>query len=172
MMKPVAMTWDVIESGKVMIESKRLAYGSRNLSDAALDGLFGGVVAGVAMAVYLVIWGATAGLGPGTVLGMFDPSMRGVALTGTLTHLAVASVYGILFGVVWWTLGRGLRLSLPTWLAGAVYGLLLLSAAKVIVLPAAGSPLAEIPTLHFAIAHVIYGAVLGVVSERIGAGGQ
>jgi hypothetical protein len=54
-------------------------------------------------------------------------------------------------------------------LAGAAYGLLLLAVAKVVVLPAAGSPLVEIPTLHFAVAHVIYGIVLGYLSERIGA---
>lgn len=52
--------------------------------------------------------------------------------------------------------------------AGAVYGLALLFVAKAVVLPAAGSPLAEIPTLHFAVAHVIYGVVLGYLSERIG----
>jgi hypothetical protein len=152
-----------------MIESKRLAYSERKLSDAALDGLFGGLAAGVAMAIYLVLWGLTVALGPGAVLGMFDPGERGIALTGALTHLAVASVYGILFGLLWWALRRGLRLGMPAWLAGVVYGLLLLLAAKAVVLPAAGSPLAEIPMLHFALAHVIYGAALGLLSERIGA---
>src|SRR5215213_7721180 len=99
-----------------MIESKRLSYNERKISDTALDGLFSGLVAGVAMAVYLVIWGLVAGLGPGAVLGMFDPGERGVALTGALTHLAVASVYGILFGLIWWALRRALRLGLPAWL--------------------------------------------------------
>ena len=152
-----------------MIQSKRLIYNERKLSDAALDGLFGGLAAGVAMAVYLVAWGLLMGLGPGAVLGMFDPSERGVALTGALTHLAVAAVYGILFGLLWWGLRRWLRLGVPAWLAGAIYGLLLLIAAKAVVLPAAGSPLAEIPALHFAVAHVIYGAALGFLSERLGA---
>ena len=151
-----------------MIESKRLAHGERKLSDAALDGLFGGVAAGVAMAVYVIIWGLASGRGPGAVLGMFDPAMRGNPLTGALTHLAVASVYGILFGLIWWTLRRRLQLGGPAWLVGAAYGLALLLAATVVVLPAAGSPLAEIPTLHFAIAHVVYGVALGYLSERIG----
>jgi len=155
-----------------MIESKRLGYNDRKMSDAALDGLFGGLVAGVVMALYLVIWGLTVGLGPSAALGMFDPSERGIALTGALTHLAVASVYGILFGLIWWALRRGLRLGVPAWLPGMVYGLFLLLVAKAVVLPAAGSPLAEIPTLHFAVAHVIYGAVLGYLSERIGVRGQ
>jgi len=155
-----------------MIDSKRLAYGERKVSDAALDGLFGGLAAGVAMAIYLVVWGLTAGLGSGGVLGMFDPGLRGMALAGALTHLAVASVYGILFGLIWWALRRGLRLGARAWLAGILYGLALLLVAKVVVLPAAESPLAEIPTLHFAVAHVIYGAALGWLSERIEARGQ
>ncbi len=151
-----------------MIETKRLSHSERKISDVALDGLFGGVAAGVAMAVYLVAWGLMTGAGLGAVLGMFDPSERGIALTGALTHLAVASVYGILFGMIWWTLRRTLRLSVPAWLVGAIYGLALLLVAKAVVLPAAGSPLAEIPTLHFAVAHIIYGVVLGYLSERIG----
>ena len=162
------MTRTMIESETAMIESKRLAYNDRKLSDAALDGLFGGLAGGVAMGAYLVIWGLAAGRGPGAVLGLFDPGERSVALNGALTHLAVASVYGILFGLIWWMLRRTLRLGLPTWLAGAVYGLALLLAAMVVVLPSAGSPLAAIPTLHFAVAHVIYGVVLGRLSERIG----
>ncbi|HJZ46354.1 MAG TPA: hypothetical protein VKE41_04285 [Roseiflexaceae bacterium] len=91
----------------------------------ALDGLFGGLAAGVAMAAYLVAWGLIAGVGASAVLGMFDPGERGAAVTGALTHLAVASVYGILFGLIWWALRRGILLGVPAWLAGAIYGLLL-----------------------------------------------
>jgi hypothetical protein len=151
-----------------MIGSKRLAYSERKLSDTALDGLFGGLAGGVAMAVYLVVWGLMTGLGAGAVLGMFDPNQRNNAATGALTHLAIAAVYGILFGLIWWMLRRGLRLGVPAWLVGVVYGMLLLLVAKSVMLPSAGSALAEIPLLHFSVAHVIYGAVLGFLSERIG----
>jgi hypothetical protein len=151
-----------------MIESKRLALSERKMSDAALDGLFGGLAGGVAMAIYLVLWGVTAGQGLGAVLGLFDPNERGVALTGALTHLAVAAVYGIVFGMIWWALRRVLRVGFAAWLVGAIYGLALLVVAKLVVLPAGGSMLAEIPTQHFAIAHLIYGAVLGATSARIG----
>src|SRR5689334_5709909 len=130
-----------------MIESKQLAYNERKLSDATLDGLFGGLAAGVAMAAYLMVWGLIAGVGSGGVLAMFDPGQRGVALTGALTHLAVASVYGILFGLICWALRRVVRLGAQVWLVGAIYGLALLLVAKAVVLPAGGSALAEIPTL-------------------------
>ena len=152
-----------------MIGSGRLAYNERKVSDSALDGLFGGLAGGVIMAAYLVAWGLAAGRSPGAVLGMFDPSMRGVAPTGAVMHMAVAAVYGILFGLIWWVVRHRLRLRAPAWLVGAAYGLALLLVARAAVLPAAGSPLAEIPALHFAIAHVMYGAALGYLSERIGA---
>jgi hypothetical protein len=168
----VGMICDSIESETTMIESKRLAYSERRLSDAVLDGLFGGLAGGIVMAVYLSAWGLVAGSGPEAVLGMFDPSERRMALSGGLTHLAVASVYGIVFGGLWWALRRGLRRSMTAWLTGALYGLALLLIARAVVLPAGGSALAEIPTLHFAIAHIAYGIVLGYVSEQIGARAQ
>ena len=154
-----------------MIDSKRLDYRERKISDAALDGLFGGLAAGVAMALYLAVWGIFAGQAPGAVLGLFDPGKRGVVAAGALTHLAVASGYGILFGLIWWALRRGLRFGVPAWLAGVIYGVVLLLVARALVLPAYGSPLGEIPILHFGVAHAIYGAVLGDLSERIGARG-
>jgi hypothetical protein len=150
-----------------MINSNRLAYGERKLSDAVLDGLFGGLAGGIAMAIYLVLWGLLAGRGPAAVLGLFDPALRGAAPAGALTHLAVAAVYGILFGLAWWVLGRMLPGANPAWLAGALYGLALLAVAKLVVLPAGGSALAEIPTLHFAVAHLLYGAVLGLLAEHM-----
>lgn len=156
-----------IESDTTMIESKRLVYTERKLSDMALDGLFGGLAGGVAMAAYLLIWGLMAGLGSGAVLGLFDAGQAGVTMRGALTHLAVASVYGIMFGLIWWALQRGLHTSVPAWLVGIIYGVLLLLVARAVILPAAGSALAEIPTLHFALAHAIYGAALGWTIEQI-----
>ena len=148
-----------------MRESKQLLVRSRTLLDTILDGLFGGLLGGGAMALYLILWRWVAGRTPGNVLGLFDGSMQRVALTGALAHLAVSAVYGIVFGLIW----RIVRLRIPGWVAGIAYGLALLMIAQVALLPVSGSPLAEIPRLHFALAHIVYGAVLGVVSERIGA---
>ena len=152
-----------------MRESKSLLYRGRKLSDVILDGLFGGLAGGVVMGVYLVLWGWMAGRSPETVLGLFDPGQSGVATAGALTHLAVSAVYGIFFGLLWWTLRWSLHLAVPSSLTGIAYGLALLSVAKAVILPLSGTPLAEIPTLHFALAHMMYGAVLGWVCERTGA---
>ncbi len=158
-----------IESEPVMRESKQVLYRARKLSDVTLDGLFGGLAGGAAMAVYLVLWGWMDGETPQTVLGLFDPDRRGIPLTGLLTHLAISAVYGILFGLIWWALRWTLRLGAPAWLIGVAYGLALLTITKTIILPLSGTPLAEIPTLHFALAHLLYGAVLGFMCERAAA---
>jgi hypothetical protein len=152
-----------------MIGSRRLVWSERKPSDMALDGLFAGLIGGVAMAAYLLLWGLAAGRAPGALLGMFDPGAHGQALAGALTHLAIAAVYGIVFGLLRW-LSRRAAGTVPAWLIGAAYGLSLLIVAQRLVLPARGSPLAEIPALHFAIAHLVYGAVLGWLSERLASG--
>ena len=65
--------------------------------------------------------------------------------------------------------GIAMAIYLVLWglLAGALYGLALLAVAKLVALPAGGSALAEIPTLHFAVAHLLYGAVLGLLAEHM-----
>lgn len=164
--KPGRETVARIESEPVMRESKQVLYRARKRSDVTLDGLFGGLAGGAMMVVYLVLWGWMGGEPPQTVLGLFDPNQLGVPLTGLLTHLAISAVYGILFGLIWWALHRVLAFRVTAWLAGVAYGLALLTVAKAVILPLSGTPLAEIPTLHFALAHMLYGAVLGFVCER------
>lgn len=146
-----------------MRDSEHLAARNRTMTDAALDGLFGGLAGGVTMALYLILWGWIAGWTPAAVLGLFDGNMQGVALRGALTHLAVSGVYGL----VWGLLPRVLRVQTGASLAGAIYGLVLFALAATVLLPIANSPLAEIPALHFALAHLIYGATLGYVSASI-----
>jgi hypothetical protein len=147
-----------------MNESKHLTYPAKTVGDAAVDGLFGGVVAGIGMAGYLVIAGLAAREGPGLVLGRFAPDAEAAALTGGLMHLAVAGVYGMLFGLGWWLLKRWR--GVPAWLAGLAYGMALLLVAETLILPGAGSSLAQIPWVHFVLAHAVYGLILGFLVGR------
>lgn len=137
--------------------------------EMAVDGLLAGGAAGVAMALYLVLAGATVpGLGPVEVLRRFDPGGGGSALTGALAHLAVAGVYGTLFGL-------GLSLIPARWrnqprvivLAAVAYGLALWGIAITLILPTAAAPLRDLPALHFAVAHVVYGVALGWLIRRV-----
>ena len=151
-----------------MVRSESMVAGRRRTAgDAAAEGLLAGVGAGLVMAAYLVMAGLVAGDGPVRTLARFDPAAAASPLTGALIHLAVSAVYGLLFGVIYRLVGRG-RLAgtaAGVWL-GLAYGLALLVAAQGLTLTGAGAALREIPAIHFAVAHLIYGAVVGWLVAR------
>jgi hypothetical protein len=151
-----------------MSENHQLVQQHATTGDAAVDGLFGGMGAGVLMAAYLVLVGLLIGEGPGTMLGRFAVGEATSSLVGTLSHLAAAGMYGILFALVWRPISR--RVDAPAWLGGLVYAAALLIAAEVLILPVSHSPLRQIPLVHFAIAHGVYGVALGwLLGRRRGA---
>jgi hypothetical protein len=147
-----------------MAEIKHLIRKELNAGDAAVHGLYSGVLAGIAMAAYLVLVGLLLGDSPAVVLGHFDPNASASPLTGTVLHLATAGVYGLLYGLAWWLVFHRKPFSkLPGWLVGLAYGLLLYVIAEAILLPGA-SPLRETVTIHFLLAHLLYGLVLGLLN--------
>lgn len=137
----------------------------QTFGEAAVEGLLAGSLAGVVMALYLLAASGLSGEGPATLLARFDGTGGGQPLTGALNHLAVSAVYGAAFG--------GLRRFIPfrrnDWrlglLCGLAFGLALWALALSVLLPAA-SPLRAIPPVHFAVAHAIYGLVLGIYVNR------
>jgi hypothetical protein len=147
-----------------MSQMKNLVAKRSTIGDSAVDGLFGGLGAGIIMGIYFVAAGLIGGEGPALVLSRFDPSAAASPLTGALVHLAVASVYGMLFAI-------GHRYAhidrLPTWLDGLLYGVALLLLAEVIILPGAQSALRAIPVPSFGLAHVIYGVMLGILVGQV-----
>ncbi len=130
------------------------------MGDAAVDGLLAGALAGAVMAAYLVVAGVVQGEALGTMLARFDPQAAASPVVGLFTHLAVASVYGAIFGLGWRAISRVWPQRF-VWLAGLVYGLLLLGLAQTLLLPGAVSALRVIAPLHFALAHGLYGLALG-----------
>jgi len=134
-------------------------FNSENMTagDAAVSGLLNGIVGGAAMAAYLLI-----------ALGIGGESPAGGAaspLAGAVSHLAMSAIYGVVFALIWRliarrTPGRGLAM-----LGGLIYAGILFAAAEFVLLPAANSPMLDIP-VHFGIAHVIYGLVLGLLTRR------
>lgn len=138
---------------------KRAAIG-----DAAVDGLFSGLGAGLVMAVVLVLLGMARGEGPVSVLSRFSGSDWVTPWTGLLSHLAVSGIYGILFGML-------VRWALPywrnwSWLMGLIYGALLFVLAALVILPGTHSLLRGLPAWEFGLAHLVYGAVLGTLAAR------
>jgi hypothetical protein len=130
-------------------------------ADTAVSGLLYGLLAGLVMLVFLAAAGLLSAESLTTVLGRFDPSAAGAPLPGVLAHLAVSAVYGLPFGLAWRALSRRLLSRAPSILAGLIYGLLLFVLAEVILLPPTGSRLLEFAPITFAMAHAVYGMVLG-----------
>jgi hypothetical protein len=134
----------------------------RGWGDAAVDGLLAGVVAGGLMAVYVLVVGLVGGTEWTAILAQFDPGTDPQPLTGALTHLAVAGVYGAIFGIVW-RLTKQLWPRLPGWLAGLVFGLALWGLATAVTASGAmGDWMNAMAPVHFLVAHGVYGLVIGV----------
>jgi hypothetical protein len=76
----------------------------------------------------------------------------------------------MVYGVIWWLVlrVRQFQPSLMTALVGgAAYGLLLEAAAQAILLPGSGSALGQLPMWQLALAHLVYGLVLGLLLYRV-----
>lgn len=152
-----------------MTERKYVATGKATAGDAAVDGLLAGGGGGLAMAAYLLVASLVMGAHWREVLSYFDPGRGGSAVAGMAAHLAVAGIYGVLFGLIAWFTPRRWRRRLPGWLIGVAYGLLLWLLAQTVLLPGAGLPLQTFPRLHFALGHAVYGLVLGLLINQTGA---
>jgi hypothetical protein len=153
----------------MMTNTRKIINREISVGDAAINGLLSGVLAGLAMAAYLVLSGLVSGVDPLIMLTQFAPDPKSGALLGLLAHLAVSGIYGALFGMGYVALLRRKNYSPSTWLQaviGAAYGLLLLLAAWLVLLPATGSQMQEIPLIHLVIGHLVYGALLGLLVYR------
>ena len=160
------------KGGKHVSMAKIENFERRELSvgDAVIDGLFTGLLAGLGMAAVLVLAGWTGGEQPAQVLGRFAPQQLNAPLSGFLLHLAVSGIYGMVYGVIWMLVLRlrGFRPSLPVALvSGAAYGLLLEGLAQAVLLPGSGSALGQTPFWHLALAHLVYGIILGLLLYRV-----
>jgi hypothetical protein len=139
------------------------------LGDTAVDGLLAGASAGIVMGIFLIITGLITGGSWRQTLAAFDPAVQS-PLSGALTHLAVAGVYGLVFAILRRSTART-AVVLPTWALGLGYGLALwLLAAMTLNVQAAGVDaggwLQEFAGLQFAAAHLVYGLTLGWLLGR------
>ncbi len=150
-----------------MSDTAQSALRNKGVGDTAVDGLLAGILAGLAMAVYLILNGHFNGISPAATLGRFDPSLQGNWVPGTLAHLAVSAVYGVIFALLFaLPVRRWPALRRFGWLVGLAYGLILLALARGVLLPAAGSALLQLGAVHFTLSHALYGVVLGYEVSR------
>jgi hypothetical protein len=145
------------------VEIKRRIY-EMKAGDAAVDGLIGGILAGLGMGAWLLLVGLFSGFSPGELLMRFNPSATSTALVGGLFHLATSAIYGLVYGMLVWMFLRRWLVNQPALLnisIGAVYGLVLWLLAQSVVIPASASALGEFPAWQFGLAHLLYGALVG-----------
>jgi len=134
---------------------------TKDAGDAAIDGLFAGMLAGLLMELTIILAGLLAGETLTAVLERFATGQTVNPLAGSLAHLAVSSVYGVIFSLLIHELPRRWVGFWPGWLAGLLYGALLLLLAVSVLLPGLQSPLVELPWWVLAAGNAVYGLVLG-----------
>lgn len=147
-----------------MKNSSILTNDKLQAGDAAVKGLFNGFIAGIGMAVVLVAAGLVSGVPAASTLAQFTPTLNSSLVTGVLAHLAVSGIYGLVFGLLWSTVHRWIRVDSGLWqaiLAGTAYGFLLWLGAQYILLPTTGAALGSLPAGQFLLAHLAYGLILG-----------
>ena len=150
-----------------MTDTNRAGSRANTFGDAAVDGLLAGGAAGIMMAAYLVAAGLVRSEALPSIFGSFDPGPARSPLTGALVHLAVAGVYGLLYGLGRYLWNQSRRLGrLPGWLTGTAYGLLIWTVAQTVLLPGTRSPLQQLMPLVFLLGHVVYGLGVGTLFAR------
>jgi hypothetical protein len=132
-----------------------------SVGDAAVDGLLHGVIAGMVMAIYLIIGGVMTGLSIAATLSAFDLGEGTSPVRGALIHLAVATIYGMLFGSLLRPIERRGHV-----IGGLVYGLLLWLITQMAFATGVNIAMSGLPVLHRAIAHLVYGVTLGWLAGR------
>jgi hypothetical protein len=144
-----------------MEKSQYLTRSHTSAGDAVVSGLFGGLLGGLAMALVIALISQFAGQGF-AYLGFFATTSPNPPLQGLLMHLAVSSIYGMLYALIrrWTRLDR--LAQVPGWLAGLVYALGLWAFGITVLLPATNSLMLTLPWQVFFCGHIAYGLVLGL----------
>lgn len=131
--------------------------------NTAVDGLIAGSAAGVAMFAYLLV---TVGDAPADLLARFTGAgQQASPLLGAVTHLAVCMIYGMIFALIW-RAAKGSNRLVWRLIGGLIYAGILFIISVGVLLPAVQSPILDLPTLHWGIAHAIYGLMLGLVYRQ------
>jgi hypothetical protein len=151
-----------------MDNSKSLVRAHSSIGDVTVDGLLHGVIAGVVMAIYLMLIGMVTGAGIAAMLSAFDLGQGASPVRGALIHLAVSAIYGMVFGVMYRLIGRRRSIGRGgSMIIGLAYGLLLWLITQIALAAGSSVALNSLPAVHLAVAHLIYGAMLGWLTGRV-----
>ena len=150
-----------------MSNSQPLIRARSSSGDAAVDGVLHGGGAGIVMAIYLIVIGMVTGAGLTATLSAFDLGQGTSPVRGALIHLAVAAIYGMLFSLIYRLLRRGRSIGRSgNVVIGLAYSLLLWLITQLAFAAGINVALSSLPAVHFAVAHLVYGATLGWLAGR------
>lgn len=150
-----------------MSNSQPLIKVRSSSGDAAVDGLLHGVGAGIVMAIYLMGINLLMGTGVAATLSAFDLGEGTSPVRGALIHLAVAAIYGMLFSLIYRLIGRGRSIGRGGNSAiGLGFGLLMWLITQLAFAAGINVALSSLPAAHFAVAHGVYGLMLGWLTSR------
>ena len=147
-----------------MTTSDSRTYQVLAAGDTAVSGLFNGLWGGLAMAAVILLTSLLAGRGL-EYLGYFSAATPVPPLQGLLGHLAVSSIYGMIFALIRRWIGLSRLTRLPGWLAGSLFALGLWGVAVGLLLPATQSLLLSLPWGILLSSHFAYGLVLGLLQK-------
>lgn len=140
-----------------------------NAGDLAVDGIITGIEAGLLMAAFLLVAAVLQGTSLSVVLAAFTLCGTPSVASGVLTHLAISSVYGILFNLSFYSLRRlgfGNKNPVSGPLFGLTFGTFLFLAAEYFLFDHAAKALKDAPLLLMLGAHLVYGLTLGLLLAR------
>jgi len=151
----------------MMSKTSLLAREKYSFSDAAVDGLHNGVIAGVFMGIYVLLIFLLGGLPVEEVMSYFNDSTSS-PLYGAVIHIAVSAIYGLIYALIFLPItsrrqnisGIGLAV-----LPGMIYGVMLWGIAYFIILRES-LPLGFAPSIHLLTSHLVYGVLLGFLTQR------
>jgi hypothetical protein len=149
----------------MMEPTNKLKGADLRTEDAVINGLFSGVLAGLAMILVLALAGSFTQPKITDLLGLFDPTGNQNNFTGGFAHLAVSAVYGLIFGLLWKLFF--FRRRIPVWIGGIVFGGLIFVFSELFISHGSGTTIFQIPTLLFGISHLVYGTTLGVGFQHL-----
>jgi hypothetical protein len=148
---------------------EKISLDRSSLGEAAVDGLFAGMMAGVVMAFTLLAAGWIDGQEGMDAYFFIPVGATSEPTLGVFSHMAVSGVYGVAFGLVnYLLLVKWLKHTSPgsSALLGLIYGVVLWSIAALVLLPGSASPMQDLPAAILMTAHLVYGLVLGIMVAR------
>jgi len=141
-------------------------------------GVFGGLIGGIAMAMFMMVVTAVKGMGFFKPLYLIAATFHqawamqtgfalGPVLVGAVLHMMLSAVFGLVFVVALATVMRS-SLSAPLWvIAGMVWGVIVLVVNQYVVLPIVDPAMTTATNgmlFWWVIAHLMFGLVLGAIA--------